>query len=412
MPGRSASSAVLLLTLLGVCAGGAAATEEQPSKQALTGPWLGGDDFGPPWTDASLNQSSGAPLYTFYMYRAVSDDHYPPLNINAGNLAGVLWYLHHEVVVQAPRKFNIRKIMRYKVQMRATAPLARLGMHFGTRLAFDRGQATGPFVCGKDKDAPKPLFADGPFKNECLSKLGEFQHPFEWEKFGYFVGCNKLGEFPFPEYAVAYPNAIWYSLPGECPSRPFYQRDGKCRSNDPGGYCPGVVPNGNGTCTWNYEEAGEITIDELVGIQDYNAFQNSNKREYDPYGDRGYNFWWWDNINSPNRSAERVTSARKLFEAKYPDLETEEQLGEPPCDFKYNAFYREWFLRDVDASAPCVSYKPGSECFKSALWAKNDGMATHPEWYAGLSTGSRIQDFMRVLYQQGKGGCNQPPCDA
>ena len=29
-----------------------------------------------------------------------------------------------------------------------------------------------------------------------------------------------------------------------------------------------MEPNGNGTCTWNYEEAGEISLDELVGIKD------------------------------------------------------------------------------------------------------------------------------------------------
>ena len=29
-------------------------------------------------------------------------------------LAGVLWYLHHEVVIQAPRKFQITRILRYK----------------------------------------------------------------------------------------------------------------------------------------------------------------------------------------------------------------------------------------------------------------------------------------------------------
>eukprot|EP00437_Effrenium_voratum_P071196 CAMPEP_0181508576 /NCGR_PEP_ID=MMETSP1110-20121109/59821_1 /TAXON_ID=174948 /ORGANISM="Symbiodinium sp., Strain CCMP421" /LENGTH=210 /DNA_ID=CAMNT_0023637949 /DNA_START=112 /DNA_END=740 /DNA_ORIENTATION=- len=72
------------------------------------------------WKDGSLNSPSSSPLFTFYMYRAVSDEVYPPLNTNVASLPGVLWYLHHEVVIQAPRKFQISRILRYKVQMRAT----------------------------------------------------------------------------------------------------------------------------------------------------------------------------------------------------------------------------------------------------------------------------------------------------
>ena len=36
----------------------------------------------------------------------------------------------------------------------------------------------------------------------------------------------------------------------------YYNKKNSCQATQPGGYCPGVVPNGNGTCTWNYEEAG------------------------------------------------------------------------------------------------------------------------------------------------------------
>eukprot|EP00435_Cladocopium_sp_Y103_P071628 s259_g38.t1 len=49
-----------------------------------------------------------------------------------------------EVVIQAPRKFDITRILRYKVQMRATNPLLYLNMNFGVRLAFDKGQAGIP----------------------------------------------------------------------------------------------------------------------------------------------------------------------------------------------------------------------------------------------------------------------------
>merc|ERR1719229_1833734 len=43
------------------------------------------------------------PIYEFYMYRACDDKDWPLENVNTGNLAGVLWYLHNEVVESVPR---------------------------------------------------------------------------------------------------------------------------------------------------------------------------------------------------------------------------------------------------------------------------------------------------------------------
>ena len=40
----------------------------------------------------------------------------------------------------------------------------------------------------------------------------------------------------------------------------YYNKNQECQAVQPGGYCPGVVPNGNGTCTWNYEEAGGLPL--------------------------------------------------------------------------------------------------------------------------------------------------------
>ena len=37
----------------------------------------------------------------------------------------------------------------------------------------------------------------------------------------YFVGCNNLGSFPFPDYDTHYPEAKWYALPGPCESKSF-----------------------------------------------------------------------------------------------------------------------------------------------------------------------------------------------
>merc|ERR1712048_1359417 len=83
-----------------------------------------------------------------------------------------------------------------------------------------------------------------------------------------YVGCNYLGEWPHDEAvfkrAKNYPNAIWYSLPGKCPQKDYNQETQECKLGFPGGACS--HPDGSGNCTYHIEEAGEIDIDELVGI--------------------------------------------------------------------------------------------------------------------------------------------------
>ena len=100
--------------------------------------------------------------------------------------------------------------------------------------AFDKGQATGPFECGRDKYGPKLcqggwqqlctlcecsgdsqetilcVFTDnminilsvqldsldsGPFNSSFDVGMhnGSVVGAFEWDTYGYFVGCNKLG---------------------------------------------------------------------------------------------------------------------------------------------------------------------------------------------------------------------------
>ncbi|CAJ1363880.1 unnamed protein product [Effrenium voratum] len=203
------------------------------------------------------------------------------LNVNAANLAGVMWYLHNEVVERTPRKFGITKIIRFKavVQTRATQPLWEKGMNFGVRFAFDSGQATGPFECGRDKYGPK--LCQGPFNRSFDVGMhnGSVVGAFEWDTYGYFVGCNKLGHFPFPTYKIYYPGAVWWSLPGPCPSKNYTDWTDWCKEREPGGYCD-ETPTGQGNCTWTYEDAGEITIDELTGIRNYSAFMASGRKEY------------------------------------------------------------------------------------------------------------------------------------
>lgn len=91
---------------------------------------------------------------------------------------------------------------------------------------------------------------------------------------------------------VAY-DGVWYSLPGKCPQMKYFEKTNKssgsrgldCIEDQPGGFCD--EPSGTADCTYNFEDAGEISLDELEGIEgDYHAWIKSGKREYDRSLDR------------------------------------------------------------------------------------------------------------------------------
>eukprot|EP00439_Symbiodinium_sp_Y106_P071356 s179_g12.t2 len=344
------------------------------------------DDKRPIWNDEILFQPSDAPLYTFYMYRAVSDTVYPPMNVNTANLAGVLWYLHNEVVERSPRKFGITKIIRLKVQTRATQPLWEKGMNFGVRFAFDAGQATGPFECGRDEYGPK--LCQGAFNSSFDVGMhnGSVTQAFEWDTYGYFVGCNVLGHFPFPNYKIYYPNAVWYSLPGPCPSRNYTQWDDKCRERQPGGYCD-QTPTGQGNCTWTYEDAGEITIDELTDIRNYTSFLESGRQEYMRWADRGKGWTWWDSKRDELANEWRLMLAEELFAKKYPNATPASEIPDPKCDFNMRRFYEDKGYYATE----CHTAQKGERCYKDVIWAKHDGIWKHPEWYKGLTPSSTFE---------------------
>lgn len=104
----------------------------------------------PQVTDASGPQTvcrppKGMSKMSFYVYRAQGDDEYPPENVNVADLAGVLWYLHNEVVAEVPRKFGITRILRYKLTMQNTKEFFdRYHKQFGPFVAFDSARCTAP----------------------------------------------------------------------------------------------------------------------------------------------------------------------------------------------------------------------------------------------------------------------------
>eukprot|EP00930_Biecheleria_cincta_P041126 TRINITY_DN2816_c0_g1_i2.p1 TRINITY_DN2816_c0_g1~~TRINITY_DN2816_c0_g1_i2.p1 ORF type:complete len:461 (-),score=63.22 TRINITY_DN2816_c0_g1_i2:290-1480(-) len=291
--------------------------------------------------DASLHGPSKAPLLTFYVYRAQSDSNYPPYNTNAASLGGVLWYLHNEIVpycytTPSGGKFGFRRyyktrIIRYKITMRATTPLYRKGMNFGVRMAFDAGKNTGAYGMTKG-----------------------------FENYGYFVGCNILGHGPYPTCPSAQGTkegfcpmrygeaAAWYSLPGECPSQTFFSKSPACKKQEPGGFCAGT-PTGASDCTWNYEKAGEINIDELVGItprfKSHYAFCKQGCLEYVKFSAQGKKdvgkcgIHFWDHERDAVKNQWRIRKLDEAFKKKYPHLPSDKEMPAPKCDFDKDKFY-------------------------------------------------------------------------
>jgi len=162
-------------------------------------------------------QASSAETFSFYVYRTQSDASYPPLNVNAANLEGAMWYLQHEVMTQEPPKFGITRVLRYKVSTKAPQRLLDVGVNFGVRFAYDSGECTGPGDCEE-----------------------------MYQRYGYFVGCNNFeAMYPYPTEKTAFPGGIWYSFPGNGTSQ--------CSS-----------PTGADDCTYSYSwPPEEIRLDEL-----------------------------------------------------------------------------------------------------------------------------------------------------
>jgi hypothetical protein len=283
---------------------------------------------------AELALPSDAPVHTFYVYRAQAppnpETDYPIANVNVASLGGVMWYLHDEVIGtcarNGARKFGITRIRRFKITTKATTPLWKKEMNFGLKCSFDSGECTGPHF-------------------DHVEGRGTGAHIMhDIDRYGFYVGCNNLGEWPHNEKifqrARNYPNAIWYSLPGPCPTTNFHRATAECKASQPGGLCD--HPDGRGNCTYSIEEAGEIDIDELVGItpkwKNRGEFCRSGGYEGRGSGQiNGRNHHWWDRIWDAKADHERTAQAEAMFKKKYPNAP---DLPPPPCDVKAGKFYR------------------------------------------------------------------------
>merc|ERR1712176_1728027 len=115
-------------------------------------------------------------------------------------------------------------------------------------------------------------------------------------------GCQRATCGPVGLYN--YKDSIWYSMPGPCISRDYRHKSRECRAREPGGNCS--KPNGQHSCTWSLEHAGEINLDELVGIHDRLAFCHSGKKEYSRDTDTGIGNHFWDHRSDAAACAERM----------------------------------------------------------------------------------------------------------
>lgn len=239
-------------------------------------------------------KASATTKMTFYMYRAQSAESYPPENCDLASAAGVMWFLHNEVVHFCPRHHNITRVLRYKVTVfNSPSTFGPRQGQFGPFVAFNYGMCT---------------------VGNCTD---------HWQQFGYAVGCQAQG------MDRHYANSYWYSLPGKCPSRRWDNKTAECEASEPGGQCK--TPDGSENCTWHAAPAGEVTIDELSGIADYDAFCAAGGVEYDSGTDQGRDCSFWDGKDDDAKNAARVLKLQQLFAKHYP-VDDAMLLPDPLCD--------------------------------------------------------------------------------
>lgn len=243
-------------------------------------------------TTTSTVTTGPASVVEFYMYRAQDDANYTLENVNTADLAGVLWYLHNEVMVLCPRKYSIVRVRRLKVT--ALKPFAPF-------VAFDKGRCTA----GTCEDV--------------------------WMKYGFRVGCQKL----FSAYSE---DGHWFSLPGRCPAKEYSEKTDACKEAKPGSWLAGggcdldSVKKRKGQCSWHVEDAGEVRIDEVTGISkyfpDYGTFCARGGHEYDKPQDKGVLLNFWDGFTDKDKCAWRLQQFQDAFKTKYPTMPAD--LPPPP----------------------------------------------------------------------------------
>eukprot|EP00406_Dinophysis_acuminata_P066457 CAMPEP_0179269114 /NCGR_PEP_ID=MMETSP0797-20121207/30793_1 /TAXON_ID=47934 /ORGANISM="Dinophysis acuminata, Strain DAEP01" /LENGTH=425 /DNA_ID=CAMNT_0020977425 /DNA_START=28 /DNA_END=1302 /DNA_ORIENTATION=+ len=242
----------------------------------------------------TVHPGDGRKKMTFYVYRAQSDAVYPPANVNTADLGGVLWYLHNEIVSSTPRKYDVTRILRFKITVKNTWALYKeTHSQFGPFVAFDAGRCTVP----------------------ACDQL--------WNKYGFVVGCQYLDPVvaSYTRQVPCVPPSchagFWYSLPGPCPSADLMTKSEACVQALPGGSCSHVT--GVRDCTYAVEGAGEVDLNEFSFIDNYTEFIEAGRVEYNPATDTGVGFTFWDGKHDQSRCQWRMDRLQRHFVEKYPE---------------------------------------------------------------------------------------------
>jgi hypothetical protein len=226
-----------------------------------------------------------------------------------------MWYLHNEIIPSVPLKYNVTRILRFKVHTQVTRELFNaFHTQFGQYVAYDGGVCTTPACIN--------TFKQYGYNVGCqLTEAGAYVSPFQTSQ-----GCTNGVDC----------KPVWYSLPGACPNTPPVGKNGACAQAEPGGRCrgPHLDQLGGFSCTYSYELAGEVRLEELLGLdrgETYAAWVARGGREYDKATDQGRYTSFWNWMNDKEECARRVRQVAGLFLWKYPQLP--DTFGEPPCSF-------------------------------------------------------------------------------
>eukprot|EP00930_Biecheleria_cincta_P044611 TRINITY_DN30705_c0_g1_i1.p1 TRINITY_DN30705_c0_g1~~TRINITY_DN30705_c0_g1_i1.p1 ORF type:complete len:612 (-),score=78.75 TRINITY_DN30705_c0_g1_i1:328-2163(-) len=259
---------------------------------------------GTTWDGKWCNKDAKPGQMTFYMYRAQGNDDYPMANVNMADLTGVMFYLHNEIVTYnttpKTRVNGITRILRWLVTVTPSSQLVKRNVPFMPFVAFDKARCSVP---------------------GCNSL---------WEDYGFAVGCQEQNGAGYGYQPPAYwgvQSGAWFSLPGGCPEKAMGHKDGECLVRYPGGSCQGRP--GSFGCTFSAHFAGEVFLDELERIKDYESWRAAGHREYDPATDTGVGTVFWNYRKSTTWCDRRMQRVRSLFKQKYPLLPND--LPRPEC---------------------------------------------------------------------------------
>eukprot|EP00446_Apocalathium_sp_SHHI-4_P079332 CAMPEP_0177487408 /NCGR_PEP_ID=MMETSP0369-20130122/29606_1 /TAXON_ID=447022 ORGANISM="Scrippsiella hangoei-like, Strain SHHI-4" /NCGR_SAMPLE_ID=MMETSP0369 /ASSEMBLY_ACC=CAM_ASM_000364 /LENGTH=505 /DNA_ID=CAMNT_0018963707 /DNA_START=1 /DNA_END=1518 /DNA_ORIENTATION=- len=354
-------------------------------------------------TGKLCKEPSGMAKMAFYVYRAQSDSEYPLENVNVADLPGVMWYLHNEVVPSVPRKFGVTRVMRYKLTMKNTEEFySQFPKQFGPFVAFDSAKCTAPwcneiwekhgfvigcqnldrYVANYVRDyVPPPANAREMVVRQLKEDHGdEGEEDEEMEVAARSSMRGRQGQkhderhsekhvpkttrtatmtvttTMRPHITDSFHGGIWYSLPGSCPESFIEDKNASCIKRMPGGRCPkGAMVDGSTDCTYDYEPAGEISLDELSGILDpargvnsydewwktsYELCLNSvargeregpceHRMEYSTKIDQGVGTDFWNGKHDLKQGVRRMNRVRQLFREKYPHLP--DDIAGPAC---------------------------------------------------------------------------------